>query len=177
MLHNGCWSLYLLALFPLSPAVLSYWTVCPHSCLSLVGSVNRLSFMAAGYGSLSLYACVFVFIAVGCHLKSGGASQSALNPAGWREGGLESGEGRNKSTPKSDSNLGRGRAEVGCCAFVCLISKPKKKTWPLVFLLSLSHCLVSSKCSSSYSLLLFPPLPLSVGIVMALEGTVMTNWL
>ncbi|KAJ4948149.1 hypothetical protein JOQ06_019689, partial [Pogonophryne albipinna] len=78
------------------------------SCLSLVGSVNRLSFMAAGYGSLSLYACVFVFIAVGCHLKSGEASQSALNPAGWREGGLESGEGRNKSTPKSDSNLGRG---------------------------------------------------------------------
>lgn len=64
--------------------------------------------------------CVFAFKAVGCHLKSSGAAQSALNPAGRREGGLESGEGQNKSTLMSGTKLESGREEVGHCAFVCL---------------------------------------------------------
>lgn len=65
--------------------------------------------------------CVFAFKAVGCHLKSTGTAQSALNSAGRRERGLESGEGqKKKSTPMSDTKLVSGRKEVGRCAVVCL---------------------------------------------------------
>lgn len=63
---------------------------------------------------------MFVFEAVGCHLKSIGAVQCALNPAGRREGGLESGEGqKKKSNPMSDTKLKSGREELGCWAVVC----------------------------------------------------------
>lgn len=62
---------------------------------------------------------MFVFKTVGCHLKSTGAAQSALNLAG-RRGGRESGEGKKKSAPMSDTKQKSGREEVGHRPVVCL---------------------------------------------------------
>lgn len=64
---------------------------------------------------------MLAFKAVGCHLKSTGAPESALNPAGRREGRLESGEGKKKSSPMSDTRLESEKGGAGmmcCCLFV-----------------------------------------------------------
>lgn len=58
-----------------------------------------------------------MFKIVVCHLKSAGAAQSALNLAGGREG-LESGEGRKKSTLMSDTKQESGKEKVGHSAAV-----------------------------------------------------------
>lgn len=98
--------------------MLSYLTL--SSQLFVLTGLNRPVEHHSFGPQLLLFVCVFVFEAVGCHLKSTGAVQSALNPAGRREGGLESGEGqKKKSNPVSDTKLKSGREELGCWA-VCL---------------------------------------------------------
>lgn len=110
------------------------------------------------------------FKAVGCHWKSTGAAQSALNLAGSREGGLESGEGqKKKSTPMSDTKLESGREELGHWAVVCLFLNSWDVEWNKKEIPDLAKhkltpvCLLVSSCCSAillpmlYSLLLFSP--------------------
>lgn len=99
--------------------MLSYLTL-SSQLLVLTGLTRPVEHHSCG-PQLLLFVCVFAFEAVGCHLKFTGAVQSALNPAGRRKGGLESGEGqKKKSNPMSDTKLKSGREELGCWAVVCL---------------------------------------------------------
>lgn len=73
MFHDG-WSLCLLVLC--LQQCHHIWLSGFYSCFSWVGSVDWLSLMAVGYSSFFFFSTLlFVFEAVGCHLKSAGAVQ------------------------------------------------------------------------------------------------------
>lgn len=72
MFHDG-WSLCLLVLC--LQQCHHIWLSGFYSCFSWVGSVDWLSPMAVGYSSFFFPTLLFVFEAVGCHLKSAGAVQ------------------------------------------------------------------------------------------------------
>lgn len=76
MFHDG-WSLWWSLLVLCLQQCHHIWLSGFNSCFSWVGSVDWLSLMAVGYRFFLgfFYASVFVFEAVGCHLKSAGAVQ------------------------------------------------------------------------------------------------------
>lgn len=101
----------------------------------LTGLSEPVEFHGCGL-QFFLHACVFVFKPVGCHLKSTGAVQSALNPAGRRgkrtrvRGGPD--EEKHHHFRHQTGKRKGGAGTLGFCLFVfeligCLRKKKKRK--------------------------------------------------
>ena len=110
MLHNGHWSLHLLAVFPITSSVVMFdWlaAVCP-----LVGSVSWLRSGAAGYRSLSLRSRLDV-IWSWLELYKVPRIQEAGGKEDWRQG-----RARRKALPCQTHRTGERKGGGGAMLFV-----------------------------------------------------------